>query len=526
MGKDEEVIKDLEHRQQLGGSSSVEHQAKFLKTFLRPADAEEDDAWDESFIASVTEEGRESVRDHLQHQIVKVLTDDESYHPNAEEVNQVRDSLQKMRESKRAVESLIEQHFRLLHSWFIDGKLLKETMIGKEVNDKFWTGNTAPGKIQKMAKSLVQRWLREHRAMPIHEINERRITHCAHDLEQNIYNCVHGAAEKRFGGSSRMNSHASKYSTDLVAKYRELTLRVRKYFTIPRRIGKKRLREIFDGDKTEREFVKDIADLPDSFFNAKHEFVGPGKVAKPLEYTTGGGSGMMLTNGDKPRLALANNSTTSSTATATKTKTVLGPGTGGPSSSTSAANKTKAKPPTRAAIEHARTTFKSNTLGDAINRAATTENTMQAGGSSSSSSSKTKALLGEGAKAPSGATTSGRDFFNRPGAPAATSSSSRGAGGFSSIQSAQLAQGPKGKLPQPPAEDSMSEKQRKREERNALAIIFGEDVEEEDDDEGEPPTKRLRAKTEEDIGLSGGPGPPSSAISDAAVDDLFAALDG
>eukprot|EP00391_Amoebophrya_sp_Ameob2_P007009 CAMPEP_0178991878 /NCGR_PEP_ID=MMETSP0795-20121207/5785_1 /TAXON_ID=88552 /ORGANISM="Amoebophrya sp., Strain Ameob2" /LENGTH=498 /DNA_ID=CAMNT_0020683661 /DNA_START=139 /DNA_END=1632 /DNA_ORIENTATION=- len=284
----DQVAQDLAHRPGLGGTESVERQAKFLSSFTKTDDPEEQ-AWDETFIASVTEVGRERVRDHLAAQIKKMLTDSDSYRPSKEELLEVKAALQKMRERKKAVESVVVEHLKLLHSWHIDNELLQQTLVGKELNDRYWKGADAPAKIQKMSKSLVQRWLREHRSVPVHEIDDRRIEHCAADLEQNVFNFVHSLNQQASGaGQSGVlaKNHGNprqtqKYAVDYVERYRTLTLRVRKWFTHPARLGKQRLREIFDGEKTENQLVKSLYQMPDHFFNARNEFQGPGKVAVP-----------------------------------------------------------------------------------------------------------------------------------------------------------------------------------------------------------------------------------------------------
>ncbi|CAD7940062.1 unnamed protein product [Amoebophrya sp. A25] len=296
MGNEEDVARDLQNRVALSGEGSAASQAKFLSKFMREqttgTEADDND-WDDSFIASVTETGRERVRDHLACQIKKVLTNDDAYTPTVEELREVKNSMVQMRETKSAKESLVIEHLKLLNSWNVEEHLLKATLIGKEINNEFWKGANAPAKIQKMSKSLVQKWLREHRSIPISEINDRRIDISAASLEQNIFNFVH---EK--SGVKKI-----AYTTDYVAKYRSLTLRVRKYFTYPQRLGRQRLRELFDGEKTEAELVKTIHSWPDSYFNAKNEFVGPGKVAAPMIGSNApmaqlpGSARLQLTNG-------------------------------------------------------------------------------------------------------------------------------------------------------------------------------------------------------------------------------------
>jgi len=171
----------------------------------------------------------------------------------------------------------------------VGSELLHATKIGRELNNEFWKGAGAPPRIQKMSKSLVQKWLREHRSTPIHAISDKRIESTAASLEQNIYNLVFQ--------KSGVRSHAA--TVDFVSNYRTLTLKTRKYFTHPTRLGRERLCEIFDGDKTESEVVGTLHRWPDSYFNRNHEFVGPGKVHAPMISNRSAKTGL-------PQIAIAN----------------------------------------------------------------------------------------------------------------------------------------------------------------------------------------------------------------------------
>lgn len=88
------VASNLEHRIGLGGAS-IEQQAKRLNSFLNQ---DVDDAWDDAFITGVTDSGRERVREHLENHIRKMVSQNDAYRPNVDEVVSIRDDLANMRE--------------------------------------------------------------------------------------------------------------------------------------------------------------------------------------------------------------------------------------------------------------------------------------------------------------------------------------------------------------------------------------------------------------------------------------------